>query len=198
MTDIREQKTALRRQVLAKRDALSPEFRIEASLTAAEHGLSAPAFSDEHFIGGTIVSGFLPIRSEIDTRPLMAALAMRGATLCLPVVIDKTTIQFRELVRTAPLVDTGFGTVGPGEDAAVLDPQILIVPLAAFDRRGGRMGYGAGYYDRAIDRLVAKHIEPILLGMAFSTQEVETVPMEDHDKRLQGIITETGLVEVAG
>ncbi len=60
------------------------------------------------------------------------------------------------------------------------------------------MGYGAGYYDRAIDRLIAKSIEPVLLGMALSTQEVETVPMEDHDKRLHGIITETGLIEVTG
>lgn len=198
MVDLREQKTALRKAVLEKRDALPPEFRIEASLTAADHGLMASAFSDEHFIGGTVVSGFFPIRSEIDTRPLMAALVAHGATLCLPVVIDKTTIEFRELVRTAPLVDTGFGTVGPGDNAAVLDPQILIVPLAAFDHQGGRVGYGAGHYDRAIERLIAKGIEPVLLGMAFSAQEVETVPMEAHDKRLHGIITETGLIGVVG
>jgi len=198
MTDLREQKTALRKAVLAKRDALPPVFRIEASFAAAEHGLTASAFNDEHFIGGTVVSGFLPIGSEIDTRPLMAALAMRGATLCLPVVLNKTTIEFRELVRTALLVQTGFGTVGPGEDATVLDPQILIVPLAAFDSHGGRMGYGAGYYDRAIGKLLAKGIEPVLLGMAFSAQELETVPMEDHDKRLHGVITEIGLIEVTG
>ena len=198
MADLHEQKSALRKQVLAKRDSLPPEFRIKASLSAAEHGLEAQAFSNEHFIGGTVVSGFLPIRSEIDTRPLMAALASRGATLCLPVVLDKTTIEFRELIRTAPLVDTGFGTVGPAEDATVLDPQIMIVPLTAFDRLGGRMGYGAGHYDRAIGRLISKGVEPVLLGMAFSAQEVETVPMEDHDKLLHGIITETGLTEATG
>ncbi len=198
MTDIGAQKTALRKQVLARRDALDAEFRIEASVAAVEHGLAAPAFSDKQFVGGTVVSGFLPIRSEIDTRPLMAALSARGARLCLPVVLDKTTIEFRELLRTAPLVETGFGTVGPDADANVLDPQILIVPLSAFDRNGGRMGYGAGHYDRAIDRLITKNIDPVLVGMAFSAQEVDTVPMEDHDKRLHGIITETGYLQVAG
>ncbi len=198
MPDLRTKKAALRKEVLARRDALDPEFRIEASLAAAGYGVSTPAFSDEQFLSGTVVSGFLPIRSEIDTRPLMASLSGRGATLCLPVVLDKTTIEFRELVRTAPLVDTGFGTVGPGGDARVLDPQILIVPLSAFDRNGGRMGYGAGHYDRAIDRLVTKNIDPVLIGMAFSAQEVETVPMEAHDKTLHGIITEQEYIAVAG
>lgn len=196
MNDMREEKSALRRAVLSKRDALSPELRIEASLCAADHGLEAPCFGDETFVGGTVVSGFLPIRSEIDTRPLLAVLGQRGARLCLPVVTDETTIVFRELVRTGKLVNTGFGTVGPDADAKELDPQILIVPLSAFDRSGGRIGYGAGYYDRAIDRLIGLGMKPILLGMAFSVQEVDTVPMESHDKRLHGIITETGFIEV--
>ena len=68
------------------------------------------------------MSGFLPIRSEVDMRPLMTRLRERGARLCLPVVIDRQTIVFRDLVRGAPLVDTGFGTAGPGEEAEILDP----------------------------------------------------------------------------
>lgn len=196
MTDLRDRKTQLRKTVLARRDAMDVETRIEGSLAAVEHGLLAPPFSDEHFVGDTIVSGFLPIRSEIDTRPLMAALAARGARLCLPVVLDKTTIQFRELVRGAPVVDTGFGTVGPDETAAVLDPEILLIPLSAFDRQGGRMGYGVGHYDRAIDRLLKKGIKPVLLGIAFSVQEIDSVPMEIHDKYLQGIITESSFIKV--
>ena len=86
-------------------------------------------------------------------RPLMFALREQGARLCLPAILDKHTIVFRELVRGAPMVDMGFGTVGPHEEAEVLDPAIMLVPLAAFDARGHRIGYGAGYYDRAIARL---------------------------------------------
>src|SRR5690606_894082 len=85
------------------------------------------------FTPGEVVSGFSPIRSEADIRPLMARLRERGARICVPVVIDKHTILFREIVPGAPLVETGFGTYGPGEDAAVLDPDIMLLPLSAFD-----------------------------------------------------------------
>ncbi|MDD9911279.1 MAG: 5-formyltetrahydrofolate cyclo-ligase [Ahrensia sp.] len=191
----KQAKSDLRKAVLARRDALTAEFRIQASLDAADHGLTAPCFSDEVFVGDTVVSGFLPIRSEIDARPLLAGLAQLGARLCLPVVIDKTTIVFRELLRTAPLVETGFGTVGPPPDARILDPKVLIMPLSAFDRRGGRMGYGAGYYDRAVETLLTKGIKPTLLGMAFCVQEVDAVPMEQHDAYLHGIITERAYLD---
>ena len=183
----KEKKASLRASVLAMRDALEAEARIEMSIAAAERGAGAIAFDP-----GIVISAFLPIRSEIDARPLMDMLRQRGARLCLPVVIDRTTIAFRELVRGAPLVDTGFGTSGPGPDAAVLDPQILIMPLSVFDGRGGRIGYGAGHYDRAIGRLVDKGGDPILVGLAFSMQEVEEVPMESHDRPMHAIITENG------
>lgn len=123
----------------------------------------------------------------------MFALHERGARLCVPAILDKTTIAFRELVRTAPLVETGFGTFGPGPEAEVLDPQIMLVPLAAFDMRGHRIGYGAGYYDRAIARLHAQGLTPRLIGTAFDCQEVERVPDEPHDVRLAALLTESGL-----
>jgi 5-formyltetrahydrofolate cyclo-ligase len=90
------------------------------------------------------------------------------------------------------LVSTGFGTVGPGADAAVLDPDIMLVPLSAFDRTGHRIGYGAGYYDRAIERLWQKGLDPQLIGIAFDCQEVPSVPAEPHDVRLDAILTESG------
>ncbi len=191
---ISQQKSRLRKEILAKRDALDGEQRVEYSLAACDHGAALDTFSDDTFAPGTIVSGFFPIRSEIDPRPLMAELEKRSARLCLPVVTGKTTIEFRELVRGAELVASGFGTFGPGEDAVVVDPQILIMPLSVFDRRGGRIGYGAGHYDRAIERLVAKDIVPRLVGMAYSLQQVEHVPVEEHDRALEGVITETGYV----
>jgi len=96
-------------------------------------------------------------------------------------------------VRGAPMVEMGFGTVGPHEEAAVLDPTMMLVPLAAFDARGHRIGYGAGYYDRAIAKLAAKGITPRLIGIAFDCQEVERVPEEDHDVIISEILTESGL-----
>ena len=184
----RDLKHALRLEALARRDALDPRTRIDAALTIAETGAAAIGA-----VPGDVVSGFLPIRSEMDTRPLMAALAERGARLCVPAILDRTTIVFRELVRGAPVVDTGFGTVGPAADAAVLDPTIMLVPLAAFDARGHRVGYGAGHYDRAIARLHARGLFPRLVGIAFDCQEVEQVPEEAHDVPLLAVLTESGL-----
>ncbi|MEE9313421.1 MAG: 5-formyltetrahydrofolate cyclo-ligase [Rhizobiaceae bacterium] len=192
MTSLSTQKSELRNESLKRRDALPEITRIEMSITACDHGLTAPALNIETFIPGTVVAGFYPIRSEIDIRPMMFELAKIGARLCLPVVTNKTTIEFRELVKEAPLVSSGFGTIGPDEHAAVLDPKILLVPLSVFDNNGGRIGYGAGYYDRAIERLEQKNIKPVLLGMAFSTQKAHSVPMEAHDRFLDAIITEAG------
>jgi 5-formyltetrahydrofolate cyclo-ligase len=133
------------------------------------------------------------MRSEVDVRPVLFALREKGARLCLPAVLDKVTIVFRELVRGTTLVDTGFGTAGPGVEAAVLDPQVMLIPLAAFDGRGHRIGYGAGYYDRAIARLTERGIAPRLIGVAFNCQQVAEVPDEPHDVVLPEILTESGL-----
>lgn len=182
-----ELKAELRSASLARRDALPADVRIEKALEATAHGV-------EHieFLAGTIVSGFFPIRSEIDPRPLMDEFRKLGARLCLPVVMDKTTIVFRELVRGAELVDTGFGTRGPAEDAEILDPSLLIMPLSVFDYHGGRIGYGAGHYDRAIAKLVDKNIKPRLIGMAFDCQHENRVPFEAHDQPLDAMLTESG------
>ncbi len=192
MSCLADQKSQLRKAALIRRDGLDEVSRIEKSLAAGDHALSMDLFDEDHFIPGTVVSGFLPIRSEIDPRPLMFALAKRGARLCVPVVKSKTIIEFRELVRDAPLVESGFGTLGPDDSACVLDPHIMIVPLSVYDENGGRIGYGGGYYDRAIDRLVELGITPYLLGMGFSIQKVGHVPMETHDRYLNSIATETG------
>lgn len=180
-------KKEIRRQALARRDALGVEARIEKSLEMA-------MISDEiAFDPGTIVAGYLPIRSEPDLRPLMARMAARGARLCLPVVLDRETIVFRELLREAPIVDTGFGTRGPGPEAAVLEPDILMMPLSAFDAAGNRLGYGAGHYDRAIFRLTAAGRRPLLVGTGFDLQEEVALPAESHDVPLDMILTESGL-----
>jgi 5-formyltetrahydrofolate cyclo-ligase len=184
----KEQKRELRKQALARRDALDATWRVEASLAMAETARAAVEFGH-----GAIVSGFWPMRSEVDIRPAMFFLREKGARLCIPAILDKTTMIFRELVRGAPMVDMGFGTFGPGDDAEVLDPVIMLVPLAAFDNRGHRIGYGAGYYDRAIERLHQKGIQSRLIGIAFDCQAVEHVPDEAHDIIIPELLTESGL-----
>ena len=165
------EKARLRGERLAARDALTPAERQQKSQSMTAHGAY-----DIPFVPGAVISGFMPIRSEADIRPLMFSMREKGAKLCLPVVLDRETIVFRDLVRGAELVDTGFGTAGPGPEAEVLDPELLLVPLSAFDAAGNRIGYGAGHYDRAIARLRAKGVRPQLVGIAFSCQEVEEVP----------------------
>jgi 5-formyltetrahydrofolate cyclo-ligase len=184
----KELKAQYRSERLALRDAIPADQRIEMGLAMLAHAGEAIAFDP-----GTIISGFLPIRSEADIRPLMARLRERGARLCVPVILDRQTIVFRELLPAAPLVASGFGTVGPGPEAAALDPDIMLIPLSAFDRTGHRIGYGAGHYDRAIDRLWQKGLDPELIGIAFDCQEVASVPAEPHDARLDAVLTENGL-----
>ncbi|PSJ57737.1 5-formyltetrahydrofolate cyclo-ligase [Kumtagia ephedrae] len=189
MTDTpKSLKKLLRQEALARRDALDPVWRIEAALAMAET-------ARRHIETGPqdIVSGFWPMRSEVDVRPILFALREGGARLCLPAILDRTTIVFRELVRGAALIDMGFGTSGPGPEAEVLDPSIMLVPLAAFDARGHRIGYGAGYYDRAIARLQDMGRSPRLVGIAFDCQEVPQVPDETHDVIIPEILTESGL-----
>ena len=155
--------------------------------------LMAGYAAEIRFDPGTIISGFLPIHSEIDARPLMAELRKMGAQLCLPAVISKTEIIFRKFDRQGELIPAGFGTLAPPKDTAILDPQIMLVPLSAFDARGHRIGYGAGHYDRAIAKLIEKDLTPRLIGLGFNCQRIDLVPDETHDVALEAIITETGL-----
>ena len=188
LTPIQADKERLRRAALAARAALSGTARIEAGLALLDH-VDALGFAP-----GTVVSGFWPIRDEIDPRPLMDALRARGHRLALPAIVEGDLV-FRELTRETRLVKAGFGTLEPPIEADVLTPSCMLVPLAAFDRRGGRIGYGRGYYDRAIARIaVESGREPVTVGLAFAAQEVDEVPEEPHDRRLARILTETGFI----
>ncbi|AYD02089.1 5-formyltetrahydrofolate cyclo-ligase [Neorhizobium sp. NCHU2750] len=185
-------KAQMRAERLAARDALGVADRLDKSRSIAAYGAAAIELD-----AGTTVSGFLPIRSEVDVRLLMDVLRDEGGRLCVPVVLDKETIVFRAFTPGVDLVSGVFGTVGPGPDVPELEPQIMLVPLAAFDSRGHRIGYGGGYYDRAIHRLHEKGRNPRLIGIAFDCQEVASVPEEPHDIRLHGILTESGFRDLS-
>lgn len=136
------------------------------------------------------VSGFLPIGSEIDTRPLLQQVLDRGGDICLPAVIQRDhPLQFRQWRDGDLLIDEDFGTKAPAPTAKVVQPDILIVPLLAFDRAGYRLGYGGGFYDRSLEQL--RRNKPVLaVGVAFAGQESGSVPRDENDQPLDWIITE--------
>ena len=186
--DIRAEKAALRVSALARRDAFAPEARLSASKSFASSGPSA--LGD---VRGALVSGFWPIRSELDPRWLMRELAAQGVNLALP-CIEYGRLVFRQFAFGDRLRKVGFGLSQPFAESALVDPEIMLVPLAAFDRDCGRIGYGKGYYDGAIGRQTEKGRPPRTLGLAFACQEVEKVPLEPHDQRLEAILTECELI----
>jgi len=178
-------KAVLRASALAVRDALNEEHRTAAAQAIAVHGLPF-----EH-AQNIIVAGYSPIRSEIDPIPLLRELAGRGAKLALPVITARDApLQFRSWSIHDKLLRGPLGIAEPLPEAQELVPDVLLVPLAAFDRAGHRIGYGAGHYDRTLQRLRAlKAIKAI--GLAFAAQEIAAVPALSHDVVLDYVLTET-------
>ncbi len=182
-------KAALRQAALARRDALPPAERMATALAVAERGLPVD------IPPGTVVSGFSPLKSEISPLPLLRRLADGGASLALPVVIGRgQPLVMRAWSFGAPLVSGVWGIREPPAGAPELNPDILIVPLLAFDRRGHRIGYGAGYYDMTIARLRA--MKPVTaIGIAFAAQEIAAVPATPRDARLDLVLTERETID---
>ncbi|MFE1598475.1 5-formyltetrahydrofolate cyclo-ligase [Methylobacterium sp. ID0610] len=184
-------KALLRREALSRRDELAPDIRAEASRRIAASVLALPDLAR-----AVLVSAYWPIRSEVDVRPLIAALRERGQAVALPQVTPAGLV-FRQVTDAEALRAGGFGLSEPGPDAPVVRPRALLVPLAAFDRRGHRIGYGKGYYDRALASL--SQDGPILaVGVAFAVQEIAAVPDSPHDRRLDRVVTETAVIEPTG
>lgn len=182
-------KTDLRIAALARRGALGEAYR-----DAAAHALAAQAFPVP-IAPGASVAGYSPIRSEIDPVPLMQTLAGVGARLALPVIIARDApLMFRVWDAGNALVAGSLGILEPPAEAPQLMPDIVLVPLAAFDRAGHRIGYGAGHYDRTFAQLrAAKPFTAI--GLAFDTQEIAAIPMQPHDVALDFVLTETRVID---
>ena len=139
---------------------------------------------------GMIVSGYSPIRSEIDPKPLMLKLAEKGARLALPAVAGRgRSLIFRAWSPNDRLMLGPLGIPEPSPAAAELVPDVMLVPLAAFDRSGHRIGYGAGHYDYSFAHL-RKTKAIIGIGLAFAAQEIESVPALAHDVALDFLLTE--------
>jgi 5-formyltetrahydrofolate cyclo-ligase len=189
---IDESKATLRREATARRDALPADARQAAGETIAARKFPLAVAP------GTIVSGFMPMKSEINPLPLLRKLADAGAVLALPAIAGRgKPLIMRAWRWNEPLATGQWGIREPKPEAAEVEPDILLVPLLAFDRAGHRIGYGAGYYDLTIARLRAR--KPVTaIGLAFAAQEVTAVPATARDARLDLVLTESEVIAFKG
>ena len=184
-----QSKADLRAAALAARDALSGEHRAAAAQAIAGRGLPF------EITPGAVVAGYSPIRSEVDPAPLMRKLAAQGAQLALPVITARgQSLRFRVWSADDRLLQGPLGILEPSPAAAEITPDIVLVPLAAFDRAGHRIGYGAGHYDRTLAQL-HKSKGFTAIGLAFAAQQVKTVPALQHDVALDYVLTETRVLD---
>jgi 5-formyltetrahydrofolate cyclo-ligase len=178
------EKDTLRRESVMRRDGLAPDER-----KAAAEAIAARAFPLA-ITPGVTVSGFMPLKSEINPLPLLQKLAAAGVRLALPAIDGRgKPLIMRAWDFGAPLDRGQWGIREPKPEAPEVEPDILLVPLLAFDRAGFRIGYGAGYYDMTIHRLRGRKAVTAV-GIAFAAQEVPKIPTTPRDERLDLVLTE--------
>jgi 5-formyltetrahydrofolate cyclo-ligase len=189
-TPVEELKAELRASAQMLRDALPADAR-----KAAAEAIAVRKFAIA-ITPGAIISGFMPLRSEINPLPLMQKLAEAGARLALPAIAGRgKPLIMRAWEFGGPLDRGQWGIREPKPDAPEVEPDILLVPLLAFDRAGYRLGYGAGYYDMTIHRLRA--LKPVTaVGIAFAAQEVPKIPTTLRDERLDLVLTEREVIDL--
>jgi 5-formyltetrahydrofolate cyclo-ligase len=189
VSDVAVRKQALRlaaREARAAAHAAEPQApeRVAAHVRVLAETLGRPP---------GIVSGYLPVRNELDPLPAMTALSAIGWRLALPVVVGPgLPLVFRAWAPGEPTVRAGFGLEVPAAEVEVV-PDLLLVPLLAFDARGHRLGYGKGYYDRTLRTLRAAGAARRTIGLGFALQEPPEVPAAAFDEPLDAIVTEHGL-----
>jgi 5-formyltetrahydrofolate cyclo-ligase len=186
-------------------DSAKAELRVAAqalrdALPANERKAAAETIASRKFpfaiTPGTIISGFMPLKSEINPLPLLQKFAKAGVRLALPAIAGRgKPLIMRVWEFGAPLDRGQWGIREPKADAPEVEPDILLVPMLAFDRAGYRLGYGAGYYDMTIHRLRA--LKPVTaVGIAFAAQEVPKIPTTPRDERLDLVLTEREVIDL--
>lgn len=187
-------KTALRLEARARRKALMIEHP-EADWLAADQApqmLAALGLKREG-----VVALYKALGAEIDPRPLGDTLRKLGWWTALPAVeAEDAPLVFRRWAPGEPLAKDLAGLAAPLPSAADVRPDLIIVPLLAFDRAGGRLGQGGGWYDRTLEALRSNGAAPPFVGLAYAGQQIDQVPFEAHDQRLDGILTEAGYIGV--
>ncbi|WP_158247103.1 5-formyltetrahydrofolate cyclo-ligase [Geothermobacter hydrogeniphilus] len=179
-------KDAIRSRSLDQRRMLAPESHHALSLAAQRQLLATPEFA-----AATVVGLYSPVRGEVDTALLLQQLSETGRIPVYPRVVG-AGMEFVRLSPEAPLAPGRFGILEPSGSERLPPAAIdlLVVPGVAFDRRGHRLGYGRGYYDRALQD---EDCRPLLAGLAFAFQLVDRLPAQPHDVQLRLLATDAGL-----
>jgi 5-formyltetrahydrofolate cyclo-ligase len=186
-------KKSLREKSLSARSRIGHDEAGAAALALAGHLLAAIPVS------AATVAGYRPIRGEIDPAGAFPELLERGHRLCLPVVeATDAPLIFKSWQPGEPLEKSRYGIEAPHARAQIVTPEALIVPLVAFDAAGHRLGYGAGYYDRTIRALREAGKTVQIIGVAFSVQQVDFIPPDGHDEKLDMIVTQKGILKLHG
>jgi 5-formyltetrahydrofolate cyclo-ligase len=189
LDELRAAKAALRRPMRERRAEIAAAAPDAGSRVAA---LVAASFAPA---SGTVVAGYWPMRDELDPRPTLSELSARGCRIALPVVAAPgEPLVFRAWDEDEPLEPGPYGTMQPGEAADVVEPQLLLVPMLAFDRAGRRLGYGGGFYDRTLAGLRGRFAVQAI-GIAYAGQEIDSVPAGPEDARLDGVVTERAYLD---
>jgi len=164
--------------------------RVELAKSVPDFASRIVAFTDRiPFEKGAIVAGYWPLSNEADPRLLMDAMSKKGAKLALPWISEtRRQLIFRSWSPGDTLTSNRYGIGEPDRAREAVEPGLLLVPLLAFDSFGHRLGYGAGYYDRAL-----AECSSVAVGIAYAGQEVEVLPHEAHDYPLDFVVTELGI-----
>ena len=187
---LEQEKHTARKAAKAKRKTLVEE-NPNAANAAIQHLLN--------YLAGSrlkCLAGYLPIGSELDPQPALDVLRKEGIITALPVVVaPKNPLIFRNYQPGDALITEMFATRAPASSAPAAIPEIVLVPMLAFDTKGYRLGYGGGFYDRTIALFQEKNTECTFIGFAYAAQQVKEVPIGEFDLPLQAIVTEQGIIE---
>ena len=189
---IDDEKRALRKIAMERREILARDAGPRHGDVLAKMFLdSVPLPEPASRPSGITVSGFWSMGAEINVIPLLSLLYERGYYCGLPVTVKRgLPLVFRHWAPGSVLVSGGFGTSVPPPEAPEVTPDVLIVPLLAFDAEGYRLGYGGGFYDRTLEKLRKSGARPLAVGVAFAAQHVARVPRDAYDQPVDWIVTE--------
>jgi 5-formyltetrahydrofolate cyclo-ligase len=186
-------KREMRRNAAQRRDALSPQAREQAAMASAAHAEAIARLAG----AVAVISPYRAIGSELASEPLEKELQAHGLTMALPVITQLgRPLAFRRFEAGDVLAVRKWGIREPQESAPLVEPDLMLLPLLAFDATGWRLGYGGGFYDRTLARLRAR--KPLIaIGFAFDEQEVDAVPHDAYDQRLDYVLSPSGLRQFA-
>ncbi|UTW50631.1 5-formyltetrahydrofolate cyclo-ligase [bacterium SCSIO 12827] len=190
--DLLKQKRLLRKEAAARRTRAHADQGSAAATAVACHAVALAQALTPGW-----VSGYLAMQDEMDVLPAILAMAANGWQGCLPVVVGKAQpLRFRAWTPGAKLTNGVFGTRHPSDGAADVRPDLLLVPLLAFDRAGYRLGWGGGFYDRTLAELRNSGTPVAAVGVGYSAQEVDAVPRDHYDARLDWVVTEDDIIKI--